>query len=126
MPFDALNPKSLFTSPAFSQGTLAKGTTYLQVGGQNGADKEGKMAEGIAAQTVQALKNVLAVLAEGGATPDDVVRLAVYLDASVDPNEAYKAVPTVWKGKPTAVVVVKVAGLGRPGGLVEIEATAIF
>lgn len=126
MTIQRINPESLFTSPAFSQGTLARGTSILTVGGQNGVDKSGTLLEGLAAQTVKALENVTAVLAAGGASQDDVAKLTVYLVDSVDPNEAYAAVPKAWTAKPSAVTVVKVAGLGRPGALVEIEALAIF
>ncbi len=126
MSIQRLNPDALFTSPAFSQGTLARGSSFLHVGGQNGVDKDGTMAEGIAAQTARALENVQAVLAAGGASIDDLARLTVYLVASVDPQEAFAALPKAWSGKPTATTVIKVAGLGRPGALVEIEALAIF
>jgi hypothetical protein len=42
--------------------------------------------------------------------------------ASVD--EAYGAAMQVWGAHPTAVTVLHVARLGRPGALVEVEATA--
>ncbi len=91
-----LNPATLHQNPAFSQGTIASAGRTLYVGEQNGTDAEGRISGGLAEQTAQALRNVLAVLEEAGASPDDVAKLTIYLDASVDPNEAYRASAEVW------------------------------
>ena len=64
------------------------------------------------------------LIAEAGADAADVAKLTIYLDASVDPDEAYRASAEVWGMRPTAVTVLKVAALGRPGALVGIEAIA--
>jgi len=126
MTTEIVNPPELPTNPAFAQGTLSAGSRVLVVGGQNGVDGTGAMASGLAAQTAQALRNVLAVLKAAGAGPEHVARLGIYLDASVDPGEAYGAVGPEWRQHPTAVVVLRVAGLGPPGALVEIEALAVL
>ena len=119
-----LNPPGLHQNPAFSQGTIVETGRTLYVGGQNGTDADGTIVEGgIAAQTAQALRNVLAVLAEAGAGPQDVARLAVYLDPEADLMEGFAAVGEVWGPHPAAVTVLRV-GIGRPGALVEIEAVA--
>ncbi|MGM7421635.1 RidA family protein [Cellulosimicrobium sp. CpK407] len=119
-----LNPAGLHRNPAFSQGTIVETGRTLYVGGQNGTDAEGAIVEGgIAAQTAQALRNVLAVLAEAGAGSQDVARLAVYLDPEADLMAGFAAVGEVWGPHPAAVTVLRV-GIGRPGALVEIEAVA--
>ena len=119
-----LNPPGLHTNPAFSQGTIVETGRTLYVGGQNGTDAEGAIVEGgIAAQTAQALRNVLAVLAEAGAGPQDVARLAIYLAPDADLMEGFAVVGEVWGPHPAAVTVLRV-GIGRPGALVEIEAVA--
>lgn len=120
-----LNPESLEQVPAFSQGVLVEGGSLLVVGGQNGIDGEGNVVgDDVAAQSAQALRNVIAVLEEGGATPADVVQLTVYLVAPADVEVAFAAAQEVWGGHPTAVSVIKVSGLARPGCLVEISALA--
>jgi len=119
-----LNPASLHRNPAFSQGVVAPAGRTLYVGEQNGTDAEGALVDGLAAQTAQALRNVLAVLEEAGATAADVAKLTIYLDASVDANDAFRASAEVWGMRPTAVTVLKVAALGRPGALVGVEAVA--
>jgi 2-iminobutanoate/2-iminopropanoate deaminase len=121
-----LNPESLFTNPAFSQGVLVRGASnLLYVGGQNATDSTGAIIEGgLGAQTEQALKNVLAVLAEAGADQTNVVRLAVHLVDGESVDEGYAASAKVWGMNPTALTVLIVPRLGRPDALVEIEAVA--
>jgi 2-iminobutanoate/2-iminopropanoate deaminase len=122
-----LNPSSLHTNPAFSQGVLVRGGhDTLYVGGQNGADVSGAIVEGgLGPQTEQALKNVLAVLAEAGADQTNVVRLAIYLAEGQDVNAGYAASAKVWGPHPTAITVLSVAQFARPDVLVEIEAIAV-
>jgi enamine deaminase RidA (YjgF/YER057c/UK114 family) len=123
---DHLNPDSLFRSPAFSQGTvIPAGSSVVIVGGQDGVGADGQLVgEGIAAQTEQALRNLLAVLEEAGAGPADVAKLTIYLVEGVDVNEAFGASRSVWGDQPTAVSVVFVRGLGVPRALVEVDAIA--
>ena len=70
-----LNPAALHRNPAFSQGTIAPAGRTLYVGEQNGTDATGQITGGLEEQTAQALRNVLAVLEEGGASVTDVVKL---------------------------------------------------
>jgi enamine deaminase RidA (YjgF/YER057c/UK114 family) len=124
MTIEHLNPETLHVNPAFSQGTIASAGRTLYVGGQNGTDSEGVITGDAAEQSAQAMKNVMAVLDAAGAKPSDVAKLTIYLAESVDPAAAYGAVMPVWGTQPTAVSVLKVASLGRPEALVEIEAIA--
>jgi enamine deaminase RidA (YjgF/YER057c/UK114 family) len=118
-----VNPPTLFESPAFSQGAIAPAGRTLYSGGQNGRDADGVLADGVVAQTVQAIANVRAVLEAAGATPDDVAKLTIYLDQNIDAREAYNASVQAWGEHRTAVTGVFVAGLVG-GALVEIEAVA--
>jgi 2-iminobutanoate/2-iminopropanoate deaminase len=118
-----VDPPGLPSSPAFAQGMIAPAGATLYVGGQNGTDSSGELLTGLGAQTEQALRNVMAVLAEAGTGPDNVVKLTIYLDSSVDPHEAYAATGAVWGDRRTAVTVLAVAP-ARAGALVEIDAVA--
>ena len=122
MSIEHVNPESLHTNPAFSQGTIAPAGRTLYVGGQNGVDGEGALLVGLQAQTEQALRNVLAVLAAAGSDAEHTAKLTIYLDPSVDPNPAYAASRAVWTAR-TAVTVLSIAP-AREGALVEIEAVA--
>jgi enamine deaminase RidA (YjgF/YER057c/UK114 family) len=95
----------------------------LYIGGQNGTDRSGALLEGLRAQTEQALRNILAVLAEAGTDAEHVAKMTIYLAVGVDPDEAYAASAAVWGHRRTAVTVLAVTP-ARPGALVEIEAVA--
>ena len=121
-----LNPASLHASPAFSQGTvIPAGSSIVIVGGQNGIGPDGEVVgDTISEQTEQALRNLIAVLADAGATPDDVAKLNIILVEGVDVNEGFAASRRVWGARPTAVTAQFVRGLARPDCLVEIDAIA--
>ncbi|QTE28165.1 RidA family protein [Pengzhenrongella sicca] len=118
-----VDPPSLHHSPAFAHGMILPAGPTLYVGGQNGTDASGALLEGLEAQTEQALRNVLAVLAEAGTGPEHVAKLTIYLAVGVDPGQAYAATLAVWGARRTAVTVLAVSP-ARPGALVEIEAVA--
>ena len=102
---------------------IAPAGPTLYVGGQNGTDGTGTLLKGLLAQTEQALRNVLAVLAEAGTTPEHVAKLTIYLAPGINPQSAYAATAAVWGDRRTAVTVLTVTP-ARPGALVEIEAIA--
>lgn len=123
MMIERINPEGLFQSPAFSQATIAPSGRTLYIGGQNGVDASGNLAEGVGAQTRQALKNIDTILATVGATPADVAKLTIALADTVDPTEGFQAVPPEWAEIRTAVTVLLVSRLGASADtLVEIDA----
>lgn len=120
-----LNPDGLHVSPFFSQGVRLDGGSLLAVGGQNGTDAAGEIVSAdLGEQTVQAFRNVLAVLAAAGADQRHVAKLTIYLLAGHDVAAGYQAAATVWGDHPTAITVVQVPGFARPDALVEIDALA--
>ncbi|TDQ03794.1 MULTISPECIES: RidA family protein [unclassified Leifsonia] len=118
-----VDPPQLYRSPAFAQGMIVPSGPLLFVGGQNGVDAEGALLDGLAAQTEQALRNLLAVLEEAGSGPEQVAKLTIHLAPGIDPTDAYGATRAVWGDQRTAVTVLTVAP-ARPGALVEIDAVA--
>lgn len=118
-----VDPPQLLRSPAFAQGMILPAGPVLFVGGQNGVDAQGALLDGLKAQTEQALRNLLAVLAEAGSGPEHVVKLNIHLAPGIDPTDGYAATREVWGGQRTAVTVLAVAP-ARPGALVEIDAVA--
>jgi 2-iminobutanoate/2-iminopropanoate deaminase len=121
-----VNPDQLHTSPAFSQGVLVDGGRTLYVGGQNGTDAGGQITGDTGEQTSQAFSNVLAVLAAAGAGPEHVAKLTIYLHVEADLNAGFAASRDSWGDQPTAITVLRVAGLARPEALVEIDAIAVL
>ncbi len=118
-----VDPPQLHQNPAFAQGMLVPAGPMLYVGGQNGTDSTGALLDGLEAQTEQAMRNVLAVLAAAGTGPEHVAKLTIYLAAGIDPGAAYAATRSVWGEHRTAVTVLAVTP-ARPGALVEIDAVA--
>ena len=66
MTVERLNAEGLFVSPAFAQGTVARGSGTVYVGGQNGIDADGVLEDGLGPQTERCVQNVAAVLAAAG------------------------------------------------------------
>jgi len=124
-----LQPPGWPRPKGFSCGVSGAGTVVF-VSGQIGWDEHGRFpARDIAGQVRQALRNVVVVLAEAGASPEHVARLTwyitdkrEYLDAQREIGEAYRAV--MGRHFP-AMSVVAVAALLEDEAKVEIEATAI-
>lgn len=121
-----VNPDQLHTSPAFSQGVLVDAGRTLYVGGQNGTDVTGAITGDIAEQTVQAFRNVLAVLDAAGAGPEHVAKLTIYVHVDADLGAGFAASRDAWGEQPTTITVLRVAGLARPEALVEIDAIAVL
>jgi 2-iminobutanoate/2-iminopropanoate deaminase len=99
---------------------------FLFASGQLGLDPaSGNLADGIEAQTRQALANLQAVLAEAGGTVENVVKTTIFLadlNHFATVNGLYAE---VFKADPPARSTVQVAALPK-GGLVEIEVIALL
>ncbi|MFF3782976.1 DinB family protein [Streptomyces sp. NPDC001933] len=122
-----LDPEELHNNPAFTQGVITPAAARtVHVGGQLGSDRTGKLLDGIEAQSIQAMRNVLTVLAAAGTGPEHVAKLNIYLVNGVDAQVAYAASLSVWGDHRTAITVVSTAGHARPGALVEIDAVAVI
>jgi enamine deaminase RidA (YjgF/YER057c/UK114 family) len=114
----------------YANGMMAEGRIVV-TGGMIGWDAQERLvATDLVGQTAQALRNVVAVLAEAGAGPADVVRLTWYVTdleayrrSGKELGAVYRAV--IGKSFP-AMAVIGVAGLVEPGALVEIEAMAVL
>jgi len=93
--------------------------------GQVAWDKTGEVIGigDVAAQTRQTLKNVVSVLAEGGATVNDVLKCTVYLADIRDFQKMNEEFAKVFPTDPPARTTVE-AHLAEPTMLVEIEAIA--
>ncbi len=123
-----LQPSGWPRPPGYSNGIVTERPTIV-LAGQIGWDAvTGHLAEGMAAQVEQALRNIVTVLAEAGAEPSDIVRLTWFVtdmeayrrDTKVI-GEAYRRV--IGKHFP-AMSVIGVNALVERNAMVEIEATA--
>ena len=102
---------------------------FVFVGGMVGWDAKEKFPKGFVPQAKQALENIVAVLTEGGAGPEHIVRLTwyvidmdEYLAARRELGAAYRAV--LGDNFP-AMALVQVGRLFESEARLEIEATAV-
>lgn len=124
MPITPVEPEALPVSPVFLQGAITPTGRTLYIGGQNGVLPDGSIPPDPAEQTRVALRNILTILDEAGATQRDVVKMTIILVDTVDIRAGYAASREVWGDVPTALTALRVSGLARPDALVEIEVVA--
>jgi enamine deaminase RidA (YjgF/YER057c/UK114 family) len=124
-----LQPSGWPRPQGYANGIKARGEMVF-VAGMVGSNIDGDFPPGFVAQARQALANVTSVLAEGGASPEHIVRLTwyvrdmdAYLAARAELGKAYREV--IGAHFP-AMSLVEVSRLVEPRALVEIEATAVL
>jgi enamine deaminase RidA (YjgF/YER057c/UK114 family) len=126
---EVLAPKDWLPPKGYANGIVADGRQVF-VAGQIGWDAQQTfVGDGFAEQAEQALRNIVAILAEAGGKPEHVVRLTwyvvdkkEYLAAGRDLGAAYRRV--FGKHYP-AMSAVQVVALIEDRARVEIEATAV-
>jgi len=124
-----LNPPGWARPKGYSNGISASGRMVF-VSGMVGWDAQERFqAADLVGQVRQALNNIVAVLAEGGAKPEHIVRMTwylrdkrAYLLAGREIGEVYREI--VGRHYPT-MTAIAVADLIEDAALVEIEATAV-
>ena len=111
-----------------SQGISVPTGRMVFVSGQVARDVDGQLVGrgDIRAQTRKVLENVRAVLAEGGATMDDVVKVTVFVTNLADNFSAIHEVRAEFfsSGYPASTLV-EISRLVDPDMLIEIEAVAV-
>ncbi len=112
----------------YANGVKARGA-FVVVGGMVGWDTAGRFPTGFAAQLRQTLRNIVAVLASGGAGPEHVVRMTWYVVDMDEYRSNLKEIGAVYRevmGRSfPAMALLKVAGLVEPEARLEIETTAV-
>ena len=124
-----LQPDGWARPKGYANGIAARGRTVF-LAGQIGWDAEQRLVgSDIVSQTRQALRNIVAILAEDRARPEHIVRLtwyvtdrAAYLAAAAELGAAYREV--MGRHFP-AMTAVEVSSLMEADAVVEIEATAV-
>ena len=127
--YTVLQPAGWPAPKGYANGIKARGEMVF-VGGMVGWDEHERFPAGFVAQTRQALMNILAVLREGGAGAEHVVRMTwyvrdmdEYLAARLELGKVYRE--TMGRNFP-AMALVEVRRLVEPDARLEIEATAVI
>jgi enamine deaminase RidA (YjgF/YER057c/UK114 family) len=128
-PLTVLQPPGWPVPKGYANGMAGRGRMVF-VAGQVGADSQGQFAPDFASQVQQALRNVLAVVAEAGGGPEHVARLTWYVRDMEEYRASLPALGHAYRGAMgrhfPAMTLVEVSALVEPEARVEIEATALL
>jgi enamine deaminase RidA (YjgF/YER057c/UK114 family) len=129
-PHQLLHPAGWRPTRGYANGVAATGR-ILFLGGTIAWDAEQNLVAGdFVGQTRQCLRNIVAVLAEGGARPEHLVRLTWYVTSREEYLASLAELGRVYREELgthyPAMALVQVAGLLEPLAKVEIEATAVI
>ena len=123
-----LQPSGWPAPKGYANGMAADGRLVV-TGGVIGWNSQGQLAVGFVAQVRQTLSNISAILAEGGARPEHLVRLTWYV---VDMEEYLANLKTlgqvyrdIFGAHYPAMALVQVVRLVEKAARIEIEATAV-
>jgi enamine deaminase RidA (YjgF/YER057c/UK114 family) len=126
----ALLPPGWPRPKGYANGVAVRSGRMIFLAGHVGWDAQGRFPEGgIVPQTRQALNNILAVLAEGGAGPQDIVRMTWYVTSKRDYIAAARDIGALYRelipNYNVAMAAVEVSALMEDAAVVEIEVTAV-
>ena len=123
-----LQPSGWPVPKGYANGMAAEGRIVV-TGGVIGWDHREQLANGFVAQVRQALTNIAAILAEGDARPEHLVRLTWYVvdmdEYLSNLKELGKIYREIFGSHFPAMALVQVVRLVEKVARVEIEATAV-
>jgi enamine deaminase RidA (YjgF/YER057c/UK114 family) len=128
--FQILLPEGWPRPPGYSNGVIAEGRQIF-IAGQVGWDAQGRFrSPHMADQVKQSLENILAILAQAKAGPEQIVRLTWYITSRDEYHAELKQIGAAYRGVMgkhfPAMSVVQVVALMEAQAKVEIEATAVI
>lgn len=113
----------------YANGISATGRLIFTAGIIGWDEEERLVADDLAGQFRQVLLNTLAVLAEGGAGPEHVVRMTWYITDRDDYVASLASIGAIYREligpHYPAMAVVQVAALVEPAARIEIETIAV-
>ena len=124
-----LHPPNWPRPRGYSNGISAKGR-IVETGARLGCyENENFVKQDIAGQAAQAFKNIVLILAEGGAKPENIVRMTWYITDKIGYINSQKLIGESYRknfGKHfPEMAVVEVASLMEEKAKLEIEVMAI-
>lgn len=113
----------------YSNAISVSGRTIFTAGVIGWDEREMIVSHRLDAQFAQALRNILAIIAEDGAGPQHIVRLTVYVTDIQEYISLRDELAPIWKSimgtNYPAMALVEVVRLVERSAKVEIEATAV-
>jgi enamine deaminase RidA (YjgF/YER057c/UK114 family) len=127
-PNTVLQPAGWPQPKGYANGIKARGDLVF-VGGMIGWDERERLAADFVGQARQLLSNIVAVLAEGGASAKHIVRMTWYVRDMEEYLKARPALGEIYRDiigdHYPAMALVEVTRLVEPDARLEIEATAV-
>jgi enamine deaminase RidA (YjgF/YER057c/UK114 family) len=125
-----LHPAHWPRPKGYSNGVVANGRTIF-VSGMIGWDAQGKMvSRDFVGQVRQILRNIVEVLSEANAKPENIVRMNWYVVDKKEYVDSYKQLGIVYReifgGHYPAMTALEVSSLIEDAARVEIEVTAVI
>jgi len=125
-----LHPAHWPRPKGYSNGVVANGRTIF-ISGMIGWDAQGKIvSRDLVGQVRQILRNIVEVLSEANAKPENIVRMNWYVLDKKEYVDSYKQLGIVYReifgGHYPAMTAVQVSSLIEDAARVEIEVTAVI
>ncbi|HEY6662753.1 MAG TPA: RidA family protein [Sphingomicrobium sp.] len=124
-----LQPSGWPRPKGYSNGISVTGRLIVTGGTVGWDETEQFVSDTLPSQFEQALRNIIAILAEDGAGPEHIVRMTCYVTDIQAYRSSLKEIGEAWKSTIgrhyPAMALVAVTSLVEPKALIEIEATAV-
>ena len=124
-----LQPPGWPRPKGYSNGISAEGRLVFLAGQVGWGSEERIVSEDMAGQARQALSNIVAILAEGDAKPEHIVRMDWFVTDRNEYNASLKEIGAAYReligNHYPAMMAVEISGLVEDGAKVEIEVTAV-
>lgn len=113
----------------YANGIAASGRLVFTAGVVGWDENDYFTSDHLPGQFAQVLRNILAILQEGGAGPEHLVRLTCYVTSIDDYLRSTEEIGRHWRdivgAHYPAMALIEVSRLVEPNCLIEIEATAV-
>ena len=124
--FTKYNPDTVYTPVAayYQAVEVPDRARWLVTAGQVGITPDGDLIEDADGQIAQAWRNVAAMLAAARMTPDDLVKLTIYMVGAEHIVASRGHRESALGGAMCAATLILVAGLADPAMIIEIDVMA--
>ena len=124
-----LQPPGWPRTKGYSNGISARGRTIYTAGVIGWDENEAIVSPRLDLQFGQALRNIVAIIAEDGAKPEHIVRLTIYITDRDQYLDQQAELGPIWKqvmgNHYPVIALVEVKALVERAALIEIETTAV-
>src|SRR5947208_3852668 len=131
MSFTFINPDSLGAPRGYSNGVLTEGGSLLFIAGQVAWDQQQQIVSAdLVEQFDRALANVITIVTEAGAQPEQIARLVIYVTDKQEYRRRMKEIGERYRARMgrhfPAMVLMEVQSLLEDDAKIEIEGIVVL